>query len=1250
MYSHELQTCDWPRNVGCDATGAVVAEDLGRLNERQSAPSRPAPRRNPPPARTQPNPVITSRGQPKYSRQEYEKQQQLYAEVDDLPPVEEIETDRQQRVYRGQPSTIGQVQKDRDGYISQGISSSRTLNANIIPASINQNSKLGSFSFGTQVDERRAATITTAPQTYSDNKYRSLTNTSDRLIDIETNDIETKDESPRSKKTLLRRKRDTTESQFFSAEQTLSDLTKRNDDDEFEYIEDSTEPMTTDYDYDALKDGSERGKRQIRYYLKNGYKPPPKQWQNHKEGSFQQLNPNYNPNIQSPRYNSDYNVNNHNPNGATRHHHPTANPYHTYHFEDFDSQRPFKPSLSDSTKQKHSQININNHIITKSPPISALSNNGNQFLSLNGGSYNKKYITSVQNPNSQYFVQSVTPAQHSNAFAFIDSSQLSSTHVTGKPIKNYSASTIPNKYSSSNTHSSLKPKNQNNNLSVQDEKQNENNPIDIEDEEYDDDESEEDEESEEYEDSSNNNNFKPISVDLPRGYTHPNYKFANIENPFARPDFDFDAFIDKLRGTHYSASGVVPNNQKDLVQSNINNKHLSQFSTSSRPFNTPPRLNNSENVIKLLSSTKQPQSFQKPIEHNVQAYNNYDKFHSSHTEHDETTPKLSALKLKPPNFDDDRQLPLNHNFFGSPKQDNNKQLYEHKGNFQYHQETSSTPSNINLSIKQNYQIPDNILSSIKPSTVTTGNPNNVYLSSFQHSTPKPLTTLANQHLAALQTYWKNPSTDYSNIRSTLRPSISDIPNIESLFAQTLRPSSHAPNKAYDISQNTLATTTTTSTKSPPVRKPIPKPSPEMNDYYYDDEDEQYYYEPVVKPKYMPSSEVKPQRPPMAQNYQEYDDMTNSHLNTSITFKSVTKNHNDVSVATKTPFRLPFKNNNVKLPIPVMVDNKHENNDYFIVNHIPRNRTVHIKIPNYNPNPNTPKPPKYLNQTTLRPYTVRHRLAKPTTPDNIDIIEDTKQLNRGKIRHHNIVAEMKQTTPSDSIRQETRFTKTSHDDKSNSLEPTERVTPTAYSASPRPKMLYNSSQAYNPDQYDPYYAVYDEDGELYKDPDYVQQYNPASLRPAVQQTYRGTPPPTPSRRPVESYTPRPVLEDDYDDALIQGEIPNQNQYQTAIRQQIRPVSTRGRGSSHYSTLGVSESPQPAPNRGTPPTRMRPTLKPSTAIVSKTTEFVDIYANPPRRPGPVYPTPTPDKTAAKCRKDVCLLPDCFCGGKDIPVYHK
>lgn len=53
-------------------------------------------------------------------------------------------------------------------------------------------------------------------------------------------------------------------------------------------------------------------------------------------------------------------------------------------------------------------------------------------------------------------------------------------------------------------------------------------------------------------------------------------------------------------------------------------------------------------------------------------------------------------------------------------------------------------------------------------------------------------------------------------------------------------------------------------------------------------------------------------------------------------------------------------------------------------------------------------------------------------------------------------------------------------------------------------------------------------------DYVQQYNTASLRPAVQQTYRGTPPPAPARRPVETYTPRPAPVD-YDDELIQPQV-------------------------------------------------------------------------------------------------------------------
>ncbi|XP_044765098.1 uncharacterized protein LOC123321514 isoform X2 [Coccinella septempunctata] len=99
-----------------------------------------------------------------------------------------------------------------------------------------------------------------------------------------------------------------------------------------------------------------------------------------------------------------------------------------------------------------------------------------------------------------------------------------------------------------------------------------------------------------------------------------------------------------------------------------------------------------------------------------------------------------------------------------------------------------------------------------------------------------------------------------------------------------------------------------------------------------------------------------------------------------------------------------------------------------------------------------------------------------------------------------------------------------------------------------------------------------------------------------------------------------------------------------------TNNRGRGSGHYTASNAITNEVTVNtvnvNRGTPPSRSRPTLKPSTSIVSKAQEFVDIYRYPPRRPDPIYPQPQPDKTAAKCRKDVCLLPDCNCGGKDIP----
>lgn len=60
----------------------------------------------------------------------------MYAETHEtLPPVEEEESDRQQRVYRGQPSTVGQVQRDRDGIVQQSYNS------------IPNHGKVGSYSY-----------------------------------------------------------------------------------------------------------------------------------------------------------------------------------------------------------------------------------------------------------------------------------------------------------------------------------------------------------------------------------------------------------------------------------------------------------------------------------------------------------------------------------------------------------------------------------------------------------------------------------------------------------------------------------------------------------------------------------------------------------------------------------------------------------------------------------------------------------------------------------------------------------------------------------------------------------------------------------------------------------------------------------------------------------------------------------------------------------------------------------------------
>ncbi|XP_020298793.1 uncharacterized protein LOC109863024 isoform X1 [Pseudomyrmex gracilis] len=247
------------------------------------------------------------------------------------------------------------------------------------------------------------------------------------------------------------------------------------------------------------------------------------------------------------------------------------------------------------------------------------------------------------------------------------------------------------------------------------------------------------------------------------------------------------------------------------------------------------------------------------------------------------------------------------------------------------------------------------------------------------------------------------------------------------------------------------------------------------------------------------------------------------------------------------------------------------------------------------------------------------------------------------------------------------------------------TPVPTSESPRlAKTLASTvapvlSKAYysDPDQSYPYYTIYDDDVSIYKDDDY-NQYTINHTAPVQQpnvkisevNTKQYQKPKKVAANEADKYNLNHDVQD-YDIYENQAQL-NKNKFRISDNQQFRtnvlshPVvhvttpnvivdtfiplttstQTPSTTSRPYTVNAPSRGRPQQINRGTAPPRLRPTLKPSTEIVSKAQEFVDIYRYPPARPAPIYPTPQVDKPAAKCRKDVCLLPDCSCGGSDIP----
>ncbi|XP_071532563.1 uncharacterized protein Cda5 isoform X8 [Panulirus ornatus] len=102
-------------------------------------------------------------------------------------------------------------------------------------------------------------------------------------------------------------------------------------------------------------------------------------------------------------------------------------------------------------------------------------------------------------------------------------------------------------------------------------------------------------------------------------------------------------------------------------------------------------------------------------------------------------------------------------------------------------------------------------------------------------------------------------------------------------------------------------------------------------------------------------------------------------------------------------------------------------------------------------------------------------------------------------------------------------------------------------------------------------------------------------------------------------------------------------ESSSRTPTRQSSSTNRGPPR----GASSSGTPSVGSTVPKRSRRPTLKPVSVLApSAPSVNIDIWRYPPRRPAPVRPHPPADTKATKCDPKVCVLPDCYCGGKDIP----
>nr|XP_053639056.1 uncharacterized protein LOC128693332 isoform X14 [Cherax quadricarinatus] len=175
----------------------------------------------------------------------------------------------------------------------------------------------------------------------------------------------------------------------------------------------------------------------------------------------------------------------------------------------------------------------------------------------------------------------------------------------------------------------------------------------------------------------------------------------------------------------------------------------------------------------------------------------------------------------------------------------------------------------------------------------------------------------------------------------------------------------------------------------------------------------------------------------------------------------------------------------------------------------------------------------------------------------------------------------------------------------------------------------------------------------------QVFRPTTVRSLT--ALRPTQPASPHSPPLvndNNYTDLNFTDNDflyyYDDLLYDYYDPNTQTAPTTQQPVHRPAAT-------HSPISRSNTRQPNSNRSPPRESSTPslaavdssvpkrssriTLKP-VSVLAPSAPSRDIWRFPPRRPAPQGPTPPVDTKATKCDPKLCRLPDCYCGGRDIP----